>query len=111
MIKIDPERTRAIKELKRPETIADWRSFLGIANFCGEFLPRFSVIAAPLEDQLKGETKRSKKKIQWSEESMQAYTLLKKRLVETTERNIADLKKKFILITDTLAIAIGAILA
>ena len=111
IIKMDPKRVEAIKELSLPNTISELRSFLGIANFCRDFLPKFSEIAAPLENLLKGELKKSKKKIHWNETSIEAFKKLKLGLISNTERNIPDLEKEFILITDASSIAIGAILA
>lgn len=60
---------------------------------------------------LKGESKRSKKTIEWTQELNKCFINSKKLLSEETSRVQPDKSKEFILITDASEKALGAILA
>jgi hypothetical protein len=109
-VKPDPEKIRAIKEYPLPKTVKELRSFLGLINYCREFVPRFAEIAGYLSDLLKGETKQSIKKIKHTEKSIKAFSLLKQALTEKTRRAQPDFELDFILTTDASDTGIGAIL-
>ena len=47
-IKPDPEKVEALYRYKRPYTITQVQSFLGLAQFYRKFIEHFSKIAAPL---------------------------------------------------------------
>ena len=44
-ISVDPEKIRAIFDWKLPETVAEVRSFLGLAGYYRKFVKEFSKIA------------------------------------------------------------------
>ncbi|MGL5708693.1 MAG: reverse transcriptase domain-containing protein [Aeromonas sp.] len=111
MVKPDPEKLKAINECVKPKTIKMLRSFLGLASYCREYVPHFARIAAPLNALLKGETKRSIKKINWDEEAEKAFIKLKKHVLNGTHRSQPNFNQQFILTTDASNEAIGAILA
>ncbi len=110
-IKPDPEKQKAIRNFTKPMTLNELRSFLGLTNYCRCFIPKYAAIVKPLSDLLKGQTKKSKKAIVWSERSIQAFNTIKMNITEVTERAQPDLNKPMILITDASDQAIGAILA
>lgn len=60
-IRPDPSKVEAIQKCNLPKTINELRSFLGLANYCREFFPKFSSIAQPLFELLKGELKEARK--------------------------------------------------
>ena len=49
----NPEKVKAVKELKPPKTLKQLRSTLGIFAYYRKFIPNFSKIAAPLYEQTK----------------------------------------------------------
>lgn len=53
IIKPDPERLLAIKEMNRPKNKTDLQTFLGVANFMRPFIDKLSEKTAPLRELLK----------------------------------------------------------
>ncbi|KAK9145104.1 hypothetical protein Sjap_005007 [Stephania japonica] len=74
-ISVEGDKIRAVIDWKRPETVFEIRSFLGLAGYYRRFVQDFSTIAAPM-------TRLTKKDVpfEWSEECEQAFLELKKRL-------------------------------
>ncbi|MGL4850984.1 MAG: reverse transcriptase domain-containing protein [Clostridium sp.] len=109
-IKPDPEKVSAISNYEEPKNVSALRSFLGLVNYCREFIPNLSSLAAPLNEFLKGESKRSIKKITLGTKGREAFKILKQQLTINTLRYKPDFKKPFILTTDASENGIGAIL-
>ncbi|KAI5150472.1 hypothetical protein ENBRE01_1516 [Enteropsectra breve] len=110
-VKPDPKKIQAIIECQPPNTLRELRSFLGLANFCSPFIRHFASIASPLTDLLKGETKASQKKINWTSWASEAFKTLRTEISEITSRAQPDKDKEFILTTDASDTAMGAILS
>ena len=57
-IKPDPEKVIAIQEMRRPSNLKELRSFLGLFNYCRDFIPKAAEITPPLYNLLerKGKT-------------------------------------------------------
>lgn len=106
----DPEKKVAIEKYERPKTIRELRSFLGLANYTRNFIPKYAHLSALLTKLLKGETKRRVKNIRWSEEEENAFQVLKKTIADITYRSQPNFKRVFKLITDASNEAIGAVL-
>jgi hypothetical protein len=49
-VRIDPERTRAIRDFPSPRDVKGVSHFIGMANFYRQFTPRFADVAAPLNE-------------------------------------------------------------
>jgi RNase H-like domain found in reverse transcriptase/Reverse transcriptase (RNA-dependent DNA polymerase) len=111
LVKPGPEKINSIKNYPLPRTVKELRSFLGIANYCREFVKNFASKAKGLFDLLKGETKRSNKILKHTEETIQAFHLIRKSLTEETSRAQPNFEKEFILTTDASETGIGAILS
>jgi hypothetical protein len=47
-IAVDPKNVAAVVEWKRPSSVSEIRSFLGLAGYYRRFVPNFSSIAKPL---------------------------------------------------------------
>lgn len=52
-MKIDPERVKAINNIKSPKNKKDLQSFLGMVNYLRKFVPHLAQIASPLQMLLK----------------------------------------------------------
>jgi len=66
------DKVRAIKEAPSPKSIHKLRSFLGMVNYYGKFLPVVSKVLAPLYMLLHNDTKW-----QWSEKQEKAFEEVK----------------------------------
>ncbi|KRH93127.1 putative transposable element [Pseudoloma neurophilia] len=54
VIRPGPIKIKTIKAHKLPKTVHKLRSFLGLVNFCREYLPKLTEVANPLYELLKG---------------------------------------------------------
>lgn len=69
---------KAIQDFPIPSTKTQIRAFLGLAGYYRQYIPKFSVIVAPLTDLLKGKERKST--VEWNEKCQQAFEELKKLL-------------------------------
>ena len=69
------EMVKAIQEAPKPKDVSKLRSFLGITNYYGRFLPNLSSKLAPLYDLL-----HKDRKWQWSSKQDEAFKLAKEAL-------------------------------
>ncbi|KAF9756187.1 Retrovirus-related Pol polyprotein from transposon, partial [Nosema granulosis] len=109
-IKIDPEKTEQIRAYPTPTDIAELRSFLGMVNYCREFITGFADLTKPLYELLAGEKKKSTRKIVLDEKQREAFNTIKDRLCRESARAQPDIDKDFILTTDASDYGIGAVL-
>ena len=98
------------------------RSFLGMVNYYQHFVPRYSAIAKPLFDLLKGEKRKGKQRVNkqscrklcasdWTPEQDQAFENLKTSLVQSVVLAHPDFTHPFLLSTDASLDGIGAVLS
>lgn len=111
LIKPDPDKIKAIKDFKLPKTIKELRSFLGLVNYCREYIQNYSQIAKPLFEILKGQTKNSNKSIDHDQVTITTFKHLKESIHTGMSRAQPDFSQEFILTTDASEIGIGAILS
>lgn len=110
-IEIDKERLEAITKYPVPTNIREVRSFLGMANFCRDFVVNFAEATAPLYDLLRGEKKSSSKKVTMNNKQEEAFVKIKNLIKKSSTRHQPDFNEKFILTTDASNTGIGAILS
>ena len=77
-ISVDPRKVDAIANWKRPTTVIEIRSFLGLASYYRCFIEGFSEIALPLTILTHKEVK-----FEWSDECECSFKELKNGLVKT----------------------------
>ena len=100
------EKTCAIADWPMPKSPREVRSFLGLANFYRRFIPKFSDIAAPLNDLTSNSTT-----FNWADLHQTAFTRLKEALISPP---ILDYPRKcdtFVLTTDSSEVGLGAVLS
>lgn len=103
----DPAKIAAVKDMQRPKTVTQTRSFLGLASYYRKYVQSFSKIAKPLFDL----TKKDHKFI-WTEECETSFRELKTRLVTAPILAFPRANgSQFILDTDASNYAIGSVLS
>ena len=78
-IRPDPEKTRAISDMKPPQTITDLRRFLGMANQLGKYSCRLSELSQPLRELLK-----KKNAWVWGPDQEKSLLAIKEELIRPT---------------------------
>ncbi|GKV13614.1 hypothetical protein SLEP1_g24605 [Rubroshorea leprosula] len=77
-ISVDPQKIKAVVNWKRPNSVAEIRSFLGLAGYYRRFVGDFSRIALPMTRLI-----RKDAKFEWTPECEESFLTLKAKLVTT----------------------------
>jgi hypothetical protein len=105
---------RAIEKWEMPQTITELRAFLGFTNYFSSCIEMYGDIVAPLQDKLKVPRdigkKGSKYRIQYTEEDIQIFEEIKKRLCSKLLLQHVNPDKPFVLRTEASRYAVGATL-
>ncbi|KZS02398.1 Uncharacterized protein APZ42_000578, partial [Daphnia magna] len=104
----DPTKIEAITNYKRPCTVRELQSFLGLASYYRRFIEKFSTIAHPLLVQSKGQPKNE---IKWGLEEEKAFEVLRKSLITEPVLSYPDFGKEFIIFMDASDHGLGAVLS
>ena len=104
-IEVNRAKIEAIEKLPPPSSMKGIRSFLGHAGFYRRFIKDFSQIAKPLSSLLVQETP-----FVFDEQCLQAFSVLKDKLVSAPIVVAPDWDLPFKLMCDTSEYAIGAVL-
>ena len=114
-IKADPAKTSVIRDFKKPATLKELRSFLGIASYYRKFCKNFAQIASPLTDLTKGYAIGKGNKIflgdRWKEPQQKAFEDLKKMIADEITLAFPDFSRPFRLATDASSHSIGGVLS
>nr|XP_006821682.1 PREDICTED: uncharacterized protein LOC102800522 [Saccoglossus kowalevskii] len=102
-----PEKVEALLQAKRPCTIKQVRSFLGMAGYYQKFVPNFSTIAAPLSDLTR---KGQPKKVNWGEPQQKSFDDLKEMLSRQPVLSLPNFAEPFIIRTDASNCGLEAVL-
>ncbi|GBM38694.1 Retrovirus-related Pol polyprotein from transposon 297, partial [Araneus ventricosus] len=105
-VKTDPEKTKAVVDWPRPETVHDLRSFLGLCTYYRRFVRNFSAIARPLH-----KLTEARSNFNWTEECEKSFNNLKRALITSPVLTYPRTDKEFILDTDASNEGIGAVLS
>jgi hypothetical protein len=104
-IAVDPKNVTAVVEWKRPYSVSEIRSFLGLARYYLRFVPNFSSIAKPLTRLLeKGVL------FVWSNDYKVSYQSLKNKLVNAPILALPESGKRFTVYMDDSRIGLGCVL-
>ena len=100
------EKVRAIKEAPSPKNVAELRSFLGLVNYYGKFLPELSTVLAPLYQLLHKDCSWS-----WQQDQETAFQQVKGLLHSATLLVHFDSDKVVVLTCDASPYGVGAVLS
>lgn len=99
------EKTKAVVNYPRPESIAQIQSFLGLTGYFRKFIADYSIIAKPLSDLLKKNSK-----FVFGEQQEAAFELLKRKLSDGPVLQIFSYEAETELHTDASKEGYGAVL-
>ena len=101
-----PEKIEAIVSAPEPRDLQELRSFLGLLNYYGKFLPNLSTLVHPLNSLL-----QPSKKWKWSTECAQAFRQAKEALSSASVLVHYDPTLPLTLAGDASAYGIGAVIS
>lgn len=105
-LKPDPKKLSGIADLRAPQCVRQVREVLGCMGFYRKFIPRFSIIAAPLHKLTNKE-----QSFEWTKECQESFDDLKSRLMMAPILVHYQPDIPIIVCCDASAIGIGAVLA
>ena len=100
------DKIRAILEAPAPSSVAQLRSFLGMVNYYGKFLPQLSSLLAPLYSLLQKQAKWH-----WGPDQEQAFTKVKHLITSSKLLVHYDPVKELVLSCDASPYGVGAVLS
>jgi hypothetical protein len=92
---VDPEKVTTVANWKRPTSVTEIQSFLGLADYYRRFIERFSKIARPMPTLLQKD-----KKFEWTNTCERSFCELKKRLTIAPVLVLPDIHKDFTIYCD-----------
>lgn len=110
-IKASEHKLKAIRQIPEPKTYVQIQKFIGMCVFYKRFIKDFSIIAAPLSQELKG-VKDTKEQVTLSPEAKNAFKLLKEKLTNPPCLGFPDRNcRTFVLVTDASGSGMGGVLS
>ena len=102
---VDQSKVEAVVSWKRPSSVTEIRSFLGLAGYYRRFVQGFSSIAAPL-------TKLTRKNVPfiWTDHCEESFQELKKRLTTAPILTLPSGSGGFVIYTDASNVGLGCVL-
>ncbi|XP_073061751.1 uncharacterized protein [Primulina eburnea] len=104
-ITVDPTKIESVKKWPIPMTVAEVRSFLGLAGYYRRFIADISKIALPLTTLT-----RKTVKFEWTNECQQSFQELKDKLTSAPVLSLPEGVEDFVVFTDASKKGLGAVL-
>ena len=99
-------KVEAVQNARQPKSVSEVRSFLGLVNFSGRFIPNLATIAEPLR-----KLTRNGVPFNWGPEQTRAFDELKTQLSNASILGYYDPTAQTLVITDASPVGLGAVLA
>ena len=104
-ISVNPNKVVAIQAWKRPSTISEIRSFMGMAGYYRRFIKDFSKISSPLTNLT-----RKNQAFVWTEKCEQAFIKIKEALINAPVLRVPEGNENLVVYTDASGSGLGAVL-
>ena len=104
-ISVNPNKIVAIQAWKRPSTVGEVRSFMGMAGYYRRFIKDFSKMSSPLTNLT-----RKNQPFRWTEKCEQAFSKIKEALVNAPVLRVPEGNEDLIVYTDASGSGLGAVL-
>ncbi len=104
---IPQARVLQLQNFVRPKSIAQLRSFLGLANFYSKFIPRFAEFTKSLTAQTK---RNSPKNIVWTTYMIQSFSHIIESISNATQLVVPCLSDNFAVFCDAASRGVGEVL-
>lgn len=104
-LKIDSDRTKAIKEYKSPTNAKNLSRFIGMINFYSRFIENFAILCAPLN-----ELRKKNAKFKWTDECETNFRKLKECVCNPPVLRLPNYEVPFILQTDASQVGCASVL-
>ena len=102
---IDEKKAQDVMTYRSPNSTAELKSFLGLASYLSDHLPRFADMVKPMRDVA------VRKDFEWTSEAEKSFEKTKKAIIQTTQRlGFFENGDKTFLYTDASPYAVGAVL-
>ena len=101
-----PSKVEAVVKAPKPVNVQQLRSFLGLINYYGKFIPNLSTLLHPLNSLL-----QANKKWVWSPECAKAFQAAKNQLISAVVLTHYDPSLPITLVADASAYGVGAVIS
>ncbi|XP_052749157.1 uncharacterized protein K02A2.6-like [Galleria mellonella] len=102
----NPDKIRAIIDVKVPMNTKQLKSFLGIVNFYHSFIPQAAALLVPLHTLLRKDIEW-----EWTDEHQKAFNAVKRELSSSRVLSHYDPRQQLVLTVDAAPSGLGAVLA
>ena len=99
------DKVEAVTNAREPQSASETRSFLGLVNYCGRFIPDLATLSEPLRRLTKAGTP-----FVFGKEQKEAFVELKKRLSNSETLGYFDKDAPTQVIADASPVGLGAVL-
>src|SRR5574338_502890 len=104
-ISVNPNKIVAIQAWKRPSTVGEVRSFMGMAGYYRRFIKDYSKMSSPLTNLT-----RKNQPFIWTEKCEQAFSRIKEALVNVPVLRVPEGNENLVVYTDASGSGLGAVL-